>query len=127
MKSKTFGVFLALLALSLFLTGCGLGGEFSAEIAVMNEFSGEFDAASVSVLDKYEISEKEYFYYVRWIDAEGSERETLMIYDLKENTAKAVPLSEMSEETETSWNEIKNARPDRSFSESEINKIITAD
>ncbi len=127
MKYKKLGSLIAAIALTLVLASCASGGELAAERRVMTEFGKKFHAAEVSVLDKYEISENEYYYFLRWTDADGKENEILMIYDIACDSADAVPFSEMSEEITTNWNEVKNARPDKSFSEAEITKIMKAD
>ncbi len=127
MKAKFSGILIVALMFALFLAGCGLGKELAAEISVMNKFTEEFEVSSVSVLDKYEISENEYYYYLRWKTPEGETSEILMIYNSDSDTAKSVALSDMNETVRNNWNEIKNARPDRSFSESEIEEIMSAD
>ena len=109
------------------VSGCGARSEFPAEIAVIAELEGEKDVESIAVFDKYEISDGEYYYYLRWYDAEGDESEILMIYDKSDKSAKAVEFSGMTDEIRTKWDEVKNARPDKSFSPSEIEEIRSAE
>ncbi|MBO5415261.1 MAG: hypothetical protein J6A83_01365 [Clostridia bacterium] len=126
MKSKILISLFVILALSLCLASCS-GAEFEDETAVMKAFSETHADATVTVLDKYEISDSESYYYVRWKSPDGEENELLAIYNTHSDTTELVSLSDMSEEITASWNEVKNARPDRSFSESEIEQIMTGD
>ncbi|MBQ7383953.1 MAG: hypothetical protein IJV72_04090 [Clostridia bacterium] len=126
MKPKILISLVILLAFSLCLAACS-SSEFEDEVSVMRSFVKERDDVTVRVLDKYEISDSETYYYIRWESVDGEENELLVIYDKSADTAEEVSLSDMSEEIKMEWDEVKNARPDRSFSQSEIDKIMNDD
>ena len=105
----------------------GAKGKFDRETGYISELEERFDIGEIIVFDKYETSKDEYYYFLRLScsDAEGTE--LIVVYDAGEKIAEIHSLSDMDEEIETKWNEVKNARPDKSFSKLEISEIVDAE
>ena len=129
MKANALRLCSIFLVISVLLcaASCSALGEYAAERAVVAELERDFDADGITVFDKYEVSDKEYYYFLRLSDADSSETELIAVYDASEKTAEIYGLAEMSEDVENKWDEIKNARADKSFSAREISEILNGD
>ena len=87
------------------------------------------DCVVIDALEKYEISEKEIFYYVKWRDTqENSDEvyEVLLVYDTSSTLAKLRHFSDMEQglfsEVKSKWDNVKGT-PDQKFTSAEISKI----
>ena len=89
------------------------------------------DNLTVSVLEKYEVSEKESYYYVEWMYPEDGDTDThqfLVIYDTQLQLVQLVHFQDMEAghkaNVRKTWNQVKADGPDRSFTHKEIEEII---
>lgn len=119
-----------LFALSLF--SCSPADTYEDEINAIAGFlthHEDFNSLTINALEKYEVSEKEIFYYVEWQDEKEETKETyelLLVYDRASSLVKLRHFSDMEQglysNIKAKWDEIKG-NPNRKFSDDEINKI----
>ena len=131
MKKLTIVCLIVCLALVLTITSCGKDMPYEDEVKLMKAFFEQKDGSGdilLSVLDRYDVSEKTAYYYLRWKMVESSgEEEMLAVFDTELQSVSFFGLDEISgkdSEIGSKWNEIKNARADRVFSQGEIEEII---
>ncbi len=121
----------AVLVFSLFSCGYDYQDESNA-IRRFMIFHDKPENLIIDTLEKYEISENEIFYFVKWRGGEEDENDTseafelLVVYNPQSTLIELEHFQDMeqgfSSDTKSKWDEVKN-NPTRKFSPDEI-KII---
>ena len=124
----------ALLVVMLFTMAACAQWSYSDEIQMMYQvlkYFDDYDTLTVNVLEKYNVSETEIYYYVEWVYPENGDNDTyefLVIYNTQSQIAKLAHFKDMEAgykaDIKKVWDEIKTQEPDRTFTRAEIKEII---
>lgn len=103
------------------------------EVRMMFRFLRFFENSStvnVSVLQKYEVSEAEIYYYMEWsYSSDGDEAHKLLaVYDTQSTLVELAYFEDMEScyhaNIQQVWDRLKTQEPDRTFTQAEIDEIV---
>ncbi len=121
----------SILVFSLF--SCKSKYDYEDEIIAVKRFliyQNVPDNLMINTLEKYEVSEKEIFYYVKWyekdVDVNNEVYELLLVYNTQTTLINLRHFNDMDQglysAVKTKWDEVKG-NPNRTFTAEEINSI----
>ena len=125
-----------LLVLLAFCVGCQKKYDYDDEITMLSRYLKYFDvpeSLDISELDKYVVSDRDVYYYIKWIYPEEGDMQSydlLIIYNPEFQTIRLSFFADMEygfdADIKNKWDELQQSGADMTFSVEEILSIKEA-